>query len=119
MQPLDELPYTYHKETLTEHAQTLLKQSPWSKYAPRLEAAAKELKGSGCNDLNYELHMPMLFNKAKALKAFTDKYDQFHICLKDGDFETTISNQTTTSPSGVKADDFVDVFAKFFNLLHF
>lgn len=29
-----------------------------------------------------------------ALKAFTDKYDQFHMTLKDGDFETTISKQT-------------------------
>lgn len=32
---------------------------------------------------------------AKALKAFTDKYDQYHICLKDGDFETTISSQSS------------------------
>ena len=29
---------------------------------------------------------------AKALKEFTDKYSQFHLTLKDGDFETTISS---------------------------
>ena len=29
---------------------------------------------------------------AKALKAFTDTYGNFHMTLKDGDFETTISN---------------------------
>ena len=33
----------------------------------------------------------------KALKAFTEKYEQFHICLKDGDFETTISSQTSNT----------------------
>ena len=33
-------------------------------------------------------------NYAKALKAFTDKYEQYHITLRDGDFETTISSQT-------------------------
>ena len=30
---------------------------------------------------------------SKALKEFTTKYDQYHMCLKDGDFETTITNQ--------------------------
>ena len=29
-----------------------------------------------------------------ALKEFTDKYDTYHLSLKDGDFETTISSQT-------------------------
>ena len=28
---------------------------------------------------------------SEALKAFTDKYDQYHLTLKDSDFETTIS----------------------------
>lgn len=31
----------------------------------------------------------------KALKEFTDRYDQYHVCLKDGDFETTISGSHT------------------------
>ena len=38
---------------------------------------------------------------ADALKAFTEKYPEgYHLTLKDGDFETTISSQT----SGVKKD---------------
>lgn len=32
---------------------------------------------------------------SKALKSFTEKYDRYHLTLKDGDFETTISSQTT------------------------
>lgn len=32
---------------------------------------------------------------SSALKDFTKKYDQFHLTLKDGDFETTISNQSS------------------------
>ena len=34
-------------------------------------------------------------NYSKALKEFTDKYQQYHMCLKDGDFETTISHQVS------------------------
>lgn len=34
-------------------------------------------------------------NYAKELKAFTDKYDSYHLSLKDGDFETTISSQSS------------------------
>jgi seryl-tRNA synthetase len=30
-----------------------------------------------------------------ALKEFTDKYDSYHLSLKDGDHETTIEKQTT------------------------
>lgn len=32
-----------------------------------------------------------------ALKEFTNKYDQYHLSLKDGDFETTISGSKVTS----------------------
>ena len=31
-----------------------------------------------------------------ALKEFTDKYDSYHVTLKDGDFETTISGSAKT-----------------------
>jgi rRNA maturation endonuclease Nob1 len=34
-------------------------------------------------------------NYSKALKEFTDKHDSYHMCLKDGDFETTISGSRT------------------------
>lgn len=37
-----------------------------------------------------------------ALKAFTEKYPEgYHLTLKDGDFETTISSQTTGSSKAV------------------
>lgn len=53
-----------------------------------------------------------------ALKAFTDKYEQYHITLKDGDFETTISNQTTTGYKAAnKAEPtLASLFDIFFNL---
>lgn len=42
----------------------------------------------------------------KALKEFTSKYDNYHVTLKDGDFETTISGSTKTStPEGTSKKD--------------
>lgn len=38
-----------------------------------------------------------------ALKEFTDKYDTYHLSLRDGDFETTISGQKTAENSGEKS----------------
>ena len=35
-------------------------------------------------------------NYADELKAFTDKYDTYHLSLKDGDFETTIASTSET-----------------------
>lgn len=32
-----------------------------------------------------------------ALKEFTDKHETYHLSLKDGDFETTISSQSTAN----------------------
>lgn len=34
---------------------------------------------------------------SKALKDFTSKYDQFHLTLKDGDFETTLSSKKSAA----------------------
>lgn len=46
---------------------------------------------------------------SKALKAFTDKYPEgYHLTLKDGDFETTISSRTTKSDVA-KAVDLFDL----------
>lgn len=49
---------------------------------------------------------------AAAIKMFTDKYPEgYHLTLKDGDFETTISSQTKTS----KEDNTVaDIFSMLF-----
>jgi hypothetical protein len=49
-----------------------------------------------------------------ALKAFTEKYPEgYHLTLKDGDFETTISSTSTTS----HADKFTDKPFNFFEYL--
>ena len=53
---------------------------------------------------------------ATALKEFTDKYETYHLSLKDGDFETTIcGNKTATgSKASTKAEpeqlSFFDLF---------
>ncbi len=59
---------------------------------------------------------------AKALKAFIDKYPEgYHLTLKDGDFETTISGQTsgsnkaTLKPGSAKPVDLFDLFFSWFN----
>lgn len=45
---------------------------------------------------------------SNALKEFTDKYPEgYHITLKDGDFETTISGSNTTSKNSYKNDEVV------------
>ena len=39
---------------------------------------------------------------SKALKAFTDKYPEgYHLTLKDGDFETTLSSHTVSDPQAI------------------
>lgn len=53
---------------------------------------------------------------SKALKEFTSKYDQFHLSLKDGDFETTISGHGTINNNNKKGDaDLMSIFDMFFN----
>lgn len=47
-----------------------------------------------------------------ALKEFTDKYDSYHVTLKDGDFETTISKQTSDE---VNSNTIFDIFNSIFN----
>ena len=52
-------------------------------------------------------------NYKKALKAFADKYPEgYHITLKDGDFETTISSNTSTK-TGAKYPDIFDMLFGF------
>ena len=54
-------------------------------------------------------------NYSNALKAFTEKYPEgYHITLKDGDFETTISSQTVGSNKAKISDDFVNSFLNLF-----
>lgn len=52
----------------------------------------------------------------KALKEFNDKYDSFHLTLKDGDFETTISSShTKLNNDKIEADR--KAISDIFNLL--
>lgn len=45
-----------------------------------------------------------------ALKEFTDRYDSYHMTLRDGDFETTISKQTAENVPIKKPVDIFDIF---------
>ena len=70
--------------------------------------ALKDLKDAfelGKKDINNKLAAAEDTYKT-ALKAFTDKYPEgYHLTLKDGDFETTISSAVTSS-SKTKSDEF-------------
>lgn len=50
----------------------------------------------------------------EALKAFQAKYENYHMTLKDGDFETTISNQVKRD---VKAEADKDIVSDILKLL--
>lgn len=55
---------------------------------------------------------------SRELKNFTDKYPEgYHLTLKDGDFETVISSQTTndTVKTGFDTERFMDIFNTLFN----
>lgn len=50
-----------------------------------------------------------------ALKYFTDKYPEgYHLTLKDGDFETTISSNATNSKSNIDYSLIADIFDHMF-----
>lgn len=51
-----------------------------------------------------------------ALKEFTDKYENYHMTLKDGDFETTISNKVTTTDNA-DSKEIANIFELFFGAL--
>ena len=57
---------------------------------------------------------------AKALKEFTSKYDQYHVTLKDGDFETTISGSSNKAQVKEVKDssqvNLMNIFDLFFGL---
>ncbi len=51
----------------------------------------------------------------EAVKDFTAKYDTFHLSLKDGDFETTISSQTVSDTAQTDLD--IKKLSNIFDLL--
>lgn len=88
-----------YKENLTE----LTKE-----YAESLEELKKAFE-LGKQDIHNKLAEAEEAYQA-ALKEFTDRYDSYHLSLKDGDFETTISKQTTENAPAKKAVDIFDLF---------
>lgn len=54
----------------------------------------------------------------KALKDFTDKHETYHLSLKDGDFETTISGSKTQDTKKVDPSqvNLLNIFDLFFGL---
>lgn len=57
---------------------------------------------------------------AAALKEFTDKYPEgYHLTLRDGDFETTISGSKTTMTEPKKPASNVKTLADLFDLMFF
>jgi uncharacterized protein YihD (DUF1040 family) len=55
-----------------------------------------------------------------ALKEFTDKYESYHLTLKDGDFETTIESKVEAKQDNEKASKLVrDLFDAFDMLYRF
>lgn len=84
-------------------------------YAESLEELRKTFE-FGKKDINSKL-VAAEDAYAKALKEFTDKYDQYHLTLKDGDFETTLSKDTTAAKTSGKetSDTFKDLFDLIFN----
>jgi chromosome segregation ATPase len=79
-------------------------------YAEALENLKKAFE-LGKKDIHNTLAMAEEVYQA-ALKEFTDKYDSYHVSLKDGDFETTISKQTSDE---VNANTILDIFGSLFN----
>jgi chromosome segregation ATPase len=53
----------------------------------------------------------------EALKAFQAKYESYHLSLKDGDFETTISSQVNTNTKTQPAADISKIADSIFNML--
>ena len=81
------------------------------------QKALKSLKTDFENDRDH-IHKTLAEaedNYEAALKEFTDKYENYHMTLRDGDFETTISNQVTKS-SDKNADAYTDFFKMIFGL---
>jgi uncharacterized protein (DUF342 family) len=56
-------------------------------------------------------------NYSKTLKEFTNKYENFHMTLKDGDFETTISGSGNTSKVTTDPNKTTDAYADLFKVL--
>lgn len=66
LEKVTDLPYMY-AGTLQERVDDLVRRRGISTYAMMLKATALTLQASGCDTLDYALHVPMLFNKQKVI----------------------------------------------------
>ena len=69
MQPVDEDAFVNYTDGTLEDRIAQLGHSPLNHYGATLYKAEQELKIIGRPTLNYEVHLPMLFNKAKTREA--------------------------------------------------
>lgn len=70
MKPIDKIDYHYYK-TLGERVCVLNSVFPHTPgYRNRLNDAAIYLSMNGCEEKNYELHMPMVINKQKMIETY-------------------------------------------------
>ena len=67
MKPVKRFTYNYADGTLTERMEQLkgTLNLPLNAYGRTLYKAREELKGLKCGEVNFEVHLPMLFEKAK------------------------------------------------------
>lgn len=75
LEKVTDLPYMY-AGTLQERVDDLVQRRGISTYAMMLKATALTLQVSGCDTLDYALHVPMLLNKQKVI----DTLDAFPNC---------------------------------------
>lgn len=68
LKPIDVLPY-YYDRTLVNRVNDFRKLRVWHNgYTNRLLVMSRELKWSGKDNLNFELHLPIIFNREKLMK---------------------------------------------------
>lgn len=67
MKPVKRFSYNYADLTLTDRMNELrgTMNLPLNAYGRTLYKAREELKGLGCTEVNFEVHLPMLFEKSK------------------------------------------------------
>lgn len=70
MQPVKGKWINFASGTLTDRIYQFAAENPWlSPYARTLFKAREELKTLGCGEVNYDVHLPMLFNKDAVIQA--------------------------------------------------
>lgn len=70
MQPVKGKWINFASGTLTDRVNQFAAENPWlSPYARTMFKAREELKTLGCGEVNYDVHLPMLFNKNTVIQA--------------------------------------------------